>query len=190
MTHPDPAPRRKARLQLVGIAMVFLLPMLVAGALGLAGWLPGTKSAGEAVLPERNFVAEQVRVALAAGGDWAWRDSEPRMTLVAFAGPGCAERCYGALEGMAQARLMLGRNQPRLRLLYVGTPPADPARRAAMAAYWSAGESVDPGLARFRPQAADSVAALLVESNGTALAYYPAGFDGPALLRDLLKVVK
>jgi hypothetical protein len=42
----------------------------------------------------------------------------------------------------------------------------------------------------FRPTVADSVAAVLVESNATALAWYPAGFDPNGLRKDLQKVIR
>jgi hypothetical protein len=85
---------------------------------------------------------------------------------------------------------MLNRNQTRLRLLYIGAPPADAGRRVAMQAYWSLGRDVEGKLATYTPTTPDSVSAVLVESNGTALSLYPAGFDGPGLARDLQKVVK
>jgi len=91
---------------------------------------------------------------------------------------------------MAKAWVTLNRNQKRLRLLYVGMPPADPGQRAAMESFWTLGRATDGKLDAFRPGATDSVSALLVESNGTALAYYPAGFDGTGLLRDMHKVIK
>jgi hypothetical protein len=91
---------------------------------------------------------------------------------------------------MAKAWVTLNRNQKRLRLLYIGAPPADPAQAAAMKAFWVLGSDVDGRLAAFRPAEADSVSALLVESNGTALSYYPAGFDGTGLMRDMHKVIK
>jgi hypothetical protein len=40
------------------------------------------------------------------------------------------------------------------------------------------------------PTTPDTVSVVLVESNGTALSLYPAGFDGPGLLRDMVKVIK
>ncbi|MEI7036757.1 hypothetical protein [Fulvimonas yonginensis] len=187
-----PAPSLKAsRLKLLAIMAVFAAPIIAAAILTFSGWQPSGKGYGRPVQPQRNFVDEHVRVRLADGSDYAWRDpAEPRMTLVALAGPGCAARCFDALSGMAKAWVTLNRNQKRLRLLYLGTAPADRAQVAAMKAYWILGEDPDGRLAAFRPAAADSVSALLVESNGTALAYYPAGFDGTGLLRDLHKVIK
>lgn len=191
MNTPTPPSRKVSRLKLIAIAAVFAAPMIVAGVLTFSGWQPGSKGHGEPVLPQRNFVDERLRVTLAGGGAYAWRDPEqPRMTLVALAGPDCAARCFEALSGMAKSWVMLNRNQHRLRLLYVGQPPADPTRLAAVKTYWTLGRDVGGKLAAFRPAGADRVSALLVESNGTALAYYPAGFDGTGLMRDVIKVVK
>ncbi|MEW9571948.1 hypothetical protein ABQJ54_09295 [Rhodanobacter sp. Si-c] len=190
MNATDPAALRKGRLKLLLVASIFAAPFVLALVLTLAGWQPGAKGNGRPILPQRNFAQEQLPVRLADGKDWAWRDSEPRLTLVALPGPGCAARCYAALTEMAKARVMLNRNQSRLRLLYVGAPPADPQLREGMANYWQLGEDVGGKLVPWRAQQPDSVSALLVESNGTALASYPAGFDPSGLLRDLQKVVK
>jgi hypothetical protein len=190
MNPVDPKSRRRSRTFLLLIGLVFAAPMIVAGLLTVGGWQPGTRGNGHPITPQRNFVAEQLQVRMADGGSWAWRDSEPRMTLVALAGPDCATRCLAALTAMAKAHVMLNHNKSRVRLLYRGTPPGDAAARQAMTAYWSLGTDVDGKLARFRPQAADSVSALLVESNGTALSFSPAGFDAAGLLRDVRKVIK
>jgi hypothetical protein len=191
MTTRNPPDPKAGRLKLLAIMAVFAAPILVAGVLTFIGWQPSGKGYGQPVQPQRNFVDERLRVALADGGDYAWRDpAEPRMTLVALAGPGCAARCFEALTGMAKAWVTLNRNQKRLRLLYVGAPPADPDQVAAMKSYWLLGRDADGRLDAFRPHTPDSVSALLVESNGTALAYYPAGFDGTGLLRDMHKVIK
>lgn len=190
MNPVDPKSLRRSRLFLLLIGLVFAAPMILAGLLTVGGWQPGAKGSGQPITPQRNFVAEQLRVSMADGGNWAWRDREPRMTLVALVGPDCAIRCFKVLTSMAKARVMLNQNQSRLRLLYLGAPPGDAAEREAMTSYWSIGTDVDGKLASFRPRTPDSVSALLVESNGTALSFYPAGFDAAGLLRDLRKVIK
>ncbi|SEJ20830.1 hypothetical protein [Frateuria terrea] len=192
MNAPAPSNLKASRMKLLAIMAVFAAPIIVAGILTFSGWQPGGKGYGRPVEPQRNFVDEHVHVSLADGGsDYAWRDpAAPRMTLVALAGPGCAARCFESLTGMAKAWVTLNRNQKRLRLLYIGTPPADPAQVSAMKSFWVLGRDAEGKLDVFRPSAPDSVSALLVESNGTALAYYPAGFDGTGLLRDMHKVIK
>ena len=172
------------------IAMVFLAPMIVAGLLTVGGWQPGAKSNGQPILPQRNFVDEKLRVQLAGGKDYAWRDSEPRMTLLALAGPDCATQCLATLTAMAKARVMLNHKQSRLRLVYLGTLPGDAAARQAMETYWQVGQDVEGKLVSYRPATPDSVSAVLVESNGTALSFYPAGFDAAGLLRDMREVIK
>lgn len=189
MNTVDPKSLRRSRLFLILIALVFAAPMIVAGLLTYGGWQPGAKGNGQPILPQRNFVDEKLQVQLADGQTYAWRDSEPRMTLVALAGPGCAKQCLATLTGMAAARVTLNRNQSRLRLLYLGTPPVDDDRDG-MKNYWQLGEDVAGKLASYRPGTPDSVSAVLVESNGTALSWYPAGFDVSGLRKDLQKVIK
>lgn len=191
MTPPASAELKASRLKLLGIVAIFALPILAAGVLTFIGWQPSGKGYGQPVQPQRNFVEEHVRIRLADGRDYPWRDpAQPRMTLVALAGPGCADACFQTLTGMAKSWVTLNRNQQRLRLLYIGTPPAAPGRLAAMRSYWQLGSDPEHRLDAFRPTRPDSVSALLVESNGTALAFYPAGSDGTGLLRDLHQVIK
>ncbi len=196
-THPhasradahDPARLRRSRLKFLLILLVFLAPILGAGLLTLSGWQPQGKGYGQPVWPQRNFADEALRVQLGDGSAWAWRDREPRLTLIALAGPDCAARCLDVLTKMAAARITLNQNVGRLRLLYVGAPPAD-SSRDGMRNYWQIGNDVDGKLAAYRPSDADSVSALLVESDGTALSRYPAGFDPSGLRKDLQKVIR
>jgi hypothetical protein len=188
-THTNnPAAVRKSRFFLVLIALVFAAPILVAGLLTFTGWQPTGKGNGQRIMPQRNLVDEHLRVQLVNGQVYAWRDSEPRMTLVALPGPDCAVQCLDDLTAMAKARVMLNNNQSRLRLLYVGQPPAGEGL-VAIQNYWQLGTDVDGKLASYRPTTPDSVSAVLVESNGTALSLYPAGSDPAGLARDLQKVI-
>lgn len=189
MNPPDPQAIRAGRLKFLLIILVFAAPIIAAGLLNLGGWQPTGKGFGEPIFPQRNFDQEHVRVRLADGRFWAWRDSSPRLTLMALAGPDCAAQCVQALTKMAAARITLNNNAPRLRLLYVGIPPADAATNG-MENYWQIGTDVNGVLAKFRPATPDSVSALLVESDGTALTLYPAGFDPSGLRKDLQKVIR
>ncbi|MDQ6646681.1 MAG: hypothetical protein M3Y93_05530 [Pseudomonadota bacterium] len=189
MNTVDPKALRRSRMFLLLIGLVFAAPMIVAGLLTWSGWQPGAKGNGQPIVPQRNFVDDKVQVTLAHGQPYAWRDSEPRMTLIALPGPDCAQACVDTLTRMAAARITLNRNQSRLRLLYVGTPPPK-GERDGMQNYWAIGNDIDGKLARYRPTTPDSVSALLVESNGTALSLYPAGFDPTGLRKDMQKVIK
>jgi hypothetical protein len=188
MTDPNAKtlPPRSGRLKLVLIMLVFLAPILAAGLLTLSGWQPEGKGNGQPIVPQRSLANVRVDV---DGKPWAWRDSEPRLTLVALPGPDCAARCLHTLELMRNARIVLNRNADRLRLLYIGAPPSSADAGAVMRDY-SIGTDGTDAFAPFRPTEPDSVAAVLVESNATALAWYAAGFDPNGLRKDLQKVIR
>jgi len=188
MTDPNvrSTPSRTGRLKLVLIMLVFLAPIVAAGLLTLSGWQPQGKGNGQPIVPQRSLADVRVDV---DGKPWAWRDSEPRLTLVALSGPGCAAECLKTLALMRNARIVLNRNADRLRLVYIGPVPTAADAAAVMGAYKV---GTDPGNAfdEFRPTGPDSVAAVLVESNATALAWYPGGFDPNGLRKDLQKVIR
>jgi hypothetical protein len=189
MTAPTDRTLRNSRLKFLLVILVFAAPILAAALLNLSGWQPTGKGYGEPILPQRNFDQEHLQIRLADGKTWAWRDTSPRLTLVALAGPGCAAHCMDALTKMAAARITLNNNVDRLRLLYVGQPPTD-AASSGMENYWRLGTDPNGGLAAYRPESPDSVSALLVESDGTALSLYPVGFDPSGLRKDLQKVIR
>lgn len=189
MSQTDPSALRASRLKLLLIMLVFAAPIVAAMLLTLAGWQPSGKANGQQVTPQRNFAAEQIPVSLANGDTWTWRAREPQLTLLALAGPDCTQRCLDVLTKMAAARITLNQNASRLRLLYVGKPPAG-AEANGMTNYWTLGQDPLGAFAPFTPAMPDSVSALLVESDGTALSYYPAGFDPSGLRKDLQKVIR
>jgi hypothetical protein len=180
--------QRASRRKFLLVVGVFAAPIIAAALLNMSGWQPTGKAYGDPVLPQQNFVQEQLQVQLANGQRWAWRDNSPRMTLIALPGPHCAVRCMDVLTKMAAARITLNNNMARLRLLYLGEPPAD-AATSGMEQFWAMGADSDNRLAAYRPTTPDSVSALLVESDGTALTRYPAGFDPSGLRKDLQKVI-
>lgn len=185
----DPHAVRASRLKLLLIMLVFAAPIIAALVLTFAGWQPSGKANGQPITPQRNFAAEQLPVSLTNGDTWDWRAKEPKLTLIALAGPGCAEHCLDVLTKMAAARVTLNQNAPRLRLLYVGRPPAN-AAGSGMTQYWKLGQDAMGALAAYTPTTPDSVSGLLVESDGTALSFYPAGFDATGLRKDLQKVIR
>jgi hypothetical protein len=188
MTDPN-VPTQKpgnGRFKLVLIMLVFLAPIVAAGLLTLSGWQPEGKGNGRPIVPQRSVADAHVDV---DGKPWAWRDSEPRLTLVALPGPGCAAHCLETLALMRNARIVLNRNADRLRLLYLGSAPTAPGADGVMPD-WKVGVDTSGAFNAFRPTEPDSVAAVLVESNATALSYYPAGFDPSGLRKDMQKVIR
>lgn len=186
MNDPDTQARRRSRRQLILIAAVFLAPMMIAVGVGLTGWMPGTRGNGEAIRPQRSFL--DIPLTLENGNRYEWRDPEaPRFTLLALPGTTCAARCQQQLAMMRNARITMNENMQRVRLIFVGERvlAAD-----ALAPEWQVARDDDNRLAEFRPTTADSLVAILVQSNGTALSLYRDGFNPTGLRKDMKKVVK
>jgi len=182
-----PSPRPLSRVKLLLIVGVFVVPFLLAWALINSGWLPSTSSHGERIKPQISFIG--IKIKLDNGKSYMWRDSEPRWTLVALSGSDCMDNCLHLLHLMHNARITLNANADQLRLLYVGQSPRD-AHAEAVMRHWQLGTDAEHKLDAFRPLGPDSVAAILVEPNGTALTRYRAGFDPNGLKDDLQKVIR
>ena len=113
MNSPDPSTLRASRLKLLLIMLVFAAPIVVAMLLTLGGWQPSGKANGQAITPQRNFASEQVPVSLSNGDTWEWRAKEPKLTLVALAGPDCAKSCLDVLTKMAAAHIAQKYGMPK-----------------------------------------------------------------------------
>lgn len=178
---------RLNRFKMLLVASIFLLPFVAALVAFHLGWMPGTKSHGEPILPQRNLSG--VRIVMDNGSNWLWRDPvTPSMTLVALSRGTCAERCIRTLTLLRNARITLNDRQDHLRLLHLGPSPAGEAGKL-LAQSWHHGRDVAGKLAGFRPHEDGAVSAILVEANGTALVQYRAGFNADGLKDDLHKVV-
>ncbi|HET6905771.1 MAG TPA: hypothetical protein VFH52_02330 [Rhodanobacteraceae bacterium] len=178
---------RRQRLQLLLVASLFAAPVLVGIALVAAGWMPGTRSYGLPILPQRNVAG--VPVHLDGGQPFAWRDRSFHWTLVALPGPDCEDRCMHALDMMHRARITLNQHADQLRLLYLGTPPQGDQARMLLQP-WSIAQTSSDAFDDLRPSRRDSVSAVLVMPDGVALTHYPAGFDPDGLKKDLQKVIR
>lgn len=179
--------RNRRRLQLLLVASIFALPILVAMALTLAGWMPGTKSYGVPILPQRSVA--KVPLTFADGAPFAWRDRDFHWTLVALPGPDCREDCLRALDMIERARITLNQNADMLRLVYLGAPSNDAQAQAIMQP-WRVAQTAAHDLDDLRPARRDALTAVLIMPDGVALTHYPAGFDANGLKKDLQKVIK
>lgn len=179
--------RTRKRLQLVMLGALFVLPVALAFVLASSGWVPGAKSFGVGIVPQRSV--EKVNVELANGTRLDWHDPDWRWSLVAIPGKHCAQACMTQLDLLHRARISLNQNSGRVRLLFLGTPPAGPEADQIMP-MWQVGSDVGNGFAEWVPAIDDGLAVVLVKPNGVALTYYATGFDASGLRKDLAKVTK
>ncbi len=165
---------------------IFAVPVIVMLGLTLAGWAPHGRSYGVRIQPERDLAG--MRVELADGKPFAFANRDATWTLVALPAPDCAERCLRQLDLVHRARITLGQHADKLRLVYLGTPPAGPAAEG-FDDVWMLAHTTSTALEDLRPATHDSVGAVLVTPAGMALTRYAAGFDPEGLRQDLKKVV-
>ncbi|MBS0556211.1 MAG: hypothetical protein JSR27_02225 [Proteobacteria bacterium] len=176
----------RGRLALVGIALVFAIPLAAAFLLRSGGWEPQkTTQSGILVHPARNVAT--VAVTLADGSQYAWQDPQYRWTLLALSGPDCAQDCQMRLDEALRMRITLGRNADRLRVLYVGAslPDGFVAARAPL----QIGREDSNAFAFARPTGVDQLALALVDPRGQLMLRYTDGYSAQGLRRDITKII-
>jgi hypothetical protein len=178
--------RNRRRIQAGLLAAVFVAPVALALAMGFIGWAPKPNSYGAPIQPERSLV--DVPVQLDSGQPFSWSNRNAVWTLVALPGPNCSQRCLNELDLAHRVQISLGRSAGKLRLLYLGTPPAD-AMALGFDKVWTPGSTPSNALEGLRASATDSVSAVLVTPDGKAFMRYEANFKPGGLRKDLKKVV-
>ncbi|MCE7951939.1 MAG: hypothetical protein DYH18_12650 [Xanthomonadales bacterium PRO7] len=174
------------RLALIGIALVFAIPLAAAFLLRSGGWEPQkTMQSGILVHPAHDVSSASVM--LADGSRYAWQDAQYRWTMVLLSGPGCAQNCQARLDEALRMRITLGRNADRLRVLYLGAPLPDGF--AAARAPLQIGREDSGAFAFARPAGADELALALVDPRGQLMLRYADGYSAQGLRRDITKIL-
>jgi hypothetical protein len=201
MNEPATLPRatvRRRRLQLVGLAALFLGPLVLSAALYFGSSLrpSGHVQHGELLDPARPLPA--VALATADGKFTAADFLRHRWTLIVVTGGDCDPRCAGALEVARIARVALDQDAPRVQRVLLAAP-------GCCEAVWRGGAA--DGLLTAWLDAADGqklVAALatrtapvpqpgriyVVDPLGNLMLSYPPGADARDLLKDLGRLLR
>ncbi len=192
---PDPRRIRRARLSLIAVAALFLLPVASAWLVwvGPRDWLPeSTTNRGSLVspsvaVPPGAFIPIDGRPLPADWLEHHWT------VLVWWEGP-CRDACEQTLWWVRQAHGALGKDIPRVeRLLIVAEPVSNRELFRWQARY--------PGfrVARTEPAARERIAAalargapavLLLDPGGRVVLSYPPDAEPKALVRDLRRLLR
>ena len=176
----------RGRLMLVGIAVLFAIPLAAAFLLRAGGWQPQrTIQSGILVQPPHDVSAAPV--ALSDGARYAWQDPQYRWTLVMLPGTNCAQNCRTRLDEVLRMRITLGRNAERLRVLYLG--PALPQDFLAARSPFAAGGDESGAFAFARPAGTDTLALALVDPRGQLMLRYADGYSAQGLRSDIMKII-
>lgn len=174
------------RLALIGIALVFAVPLAAAFLLRAGGWEPRkTMQSGILVHPARDVSATAVM--LTDGERYPWQDSQFRWTLVMLSGTDCAQSCQARLDEALRMRITLGRNADRLRVLYIGSqlPNGFAAARVPL----QIGREDSGTFAFARPSGTDQLTLVLVDPRGQLMLRYADGYSAQGLRRDITKIL-
>ena len=196
---PNPRQARVNRLILLAMVGLFVLPLIVATALYVAGWKPGhTVNYGVLVQPAQPL--PDMALQTLQGKSVRLSDFRGRWTLVYFGSSACPDACLRNLYDMRQVRLALGVHRERVRRIFVLTDLADANRlRYKLRDY--PGMVVIAGPARNvarltrqfdarRTTPQDQPGVYLVDPLGNLIMRYPAHADPDGMLDDLTRLLR
>ncbi|HKK06119.1 MAG TPA: SCO family protein [Gammaproteobacteria bacterium] len=194
----------RQRLTLIGIALLFLSPML-------AAWITwhymqrhgvtSTVNHGELVSPAHPLTAFSLRDI--KGNVFTLGDLRGKWNLVYLGGNDCDAGCRKVLYKMRQARLAQGGEMRRVRRIYIMSAPGGPAPglvraldeftgTTALTGTAAALASVRAQFEQAAPQPSDARTGWLyiVDPIGNIMMRYAPGFAGPGLVKDLERLLR
>ncbi len=180
----------RARLKLLGVAMVFIGPLALAYLLyyGLSFGAAGTNG-GELIDPAMQV--PNVTLTDAAGEQLpSGQLFERKWTILQVAPGGCGDACIESLKETRQIRALLHRRATRVqRVLLTDERPLPAMPEQPDLSLYSA--PVAPFNAMFESQGATTPGTVyLVDPLGNWMLYYPPGGDGSALFKDVKHLLK
>ncbi|UCH53701.1 MAG: SCO family protein [Pseudomonadota bacterium] len=119
MTAADRSKRRRARLQLLLLALVAAVPMIVAYVLYFTDWRPGTRHFGELVQPPRPV--QDVALTDLNGAALKLSSLRGKWLYVYFGSKRCGEPCRQNLYKTRQVILAQQKNMDRVQRLFIVT---------------------------------------------------------------------
>jgi hypothetical protein len=188
---PDPTPhRRRNRLALLGLAALFVLPILAAMWINYRGQLPApTRQHGELLQP-RPDLSEHAPV-LRGGGEYAWAPSERIWRIVVAPPADCGEACLRLGEQLDTVWRLFGRNADHAHVLWL-CPPDECTPPPALSPEALRVVEHDPALRAQLPRVDDprGLPVYVVDPYGFVVLRYPPGFDPAGLREDMARLLK
>ena len=195
---PPPSVVRRRRLQLVGLAVLFVGPLALSALLYFGSGLrpAGHVQRGELVDPARPLPA--VTLTTADGSATAPDFLRRKWSLLTVARGECAARCIAALAAMRSARLALDEDAPRVRRVLLADTGCCAALRhdgaeAGLVTAWldgSDGQRLLDALATPAAPAPDAGRIYLIDPLGNLVMSYAPGADPKDLLKDLSRLLR
>jgi hypothetical protein len=187
---PDPT-RRRNRLTLVAILVLFFGSMLVAGALRFADVHPAaTRQKGELLEPYTDL--RDARLHHVDGTPYEWAPIHRTWRVLAAAPARCEDACRARAHDIGVVWEILNKDAPRVDVLWWCA--------SAQACGWPAGlpapstlHVIAPDAARARLPRVDAAGGMpvyVVDPNGFVVLRYAPGTDLAGLRQDLVRLLK
>lgn len=182
----DHAIRRRNRIVLVALALMFGLPFLVAGVLNLLDWRPAHTS-NHGVLLQPPLKLTDVPLHYADGRPYVFAPQERRWQIVVVPTPDCGQSCVDLIADLDKVWRLQGRRADRLQVLWFGAlpPEATPFRNLVPM-------QPNPDLQARLPNLATSGAPsiYLIDTFGFLVMRYAPDVDPADLRADIAKLLK
>jgi hypothetical protein len=164
------------------VALVFLLPFVLAVILRFGGWQPTqTRNFGKLLDPPQSMQA--VRAERADGSAWVFENQDHHWTLLLRRPAHCDAACVAAIAPLPNVRASMGRHQGRMSMFEWVAPGASPA--AGFDALALQGSL--PDALQAEPAGAE---VWMIDPHGYLVLHYPAGFEARELRLDLGRLIK
>ncbi|WP_231120513.1 hypothetical protein [Cognatilysobacter tabacisoli] len=187
----DPRTRRRNRVMLVGIAAIFIVPILVATAINVLGLRPApTRQHGELLDPRPDL--RELSPTTLDGGRYGWDPAARRWRILLAPPAGCDAACQRLGADLDKVWQLFGKDADRVDVLWLCAAErctvADGAQRIATLRTLRP----DPALRARLPQVDDArgTPVYVVDPYGFVVLRYAPGTDPGGLRSDVARLIK
>lgn len=182
----DPRQRRRNRVMLVGLFVLFLIPPVLAAVLLALDWRPAhTKNYGE--LLSAPIALADLELLQADGDRFEWNPHDRRWQAAVVATPDCGPACVELLAGLDKVWRLQGRKADRFWVLWFGDLPQGGTTFRTLVPMKADPDVLDrlPDLPRN-----GAPAVYLIDPSGFVALRYPPDFDLAGLRADVAQMLK
>lgn len=180
--------RKRSRLVLLLLAVLFAAPVVAAIVLHAIGWEPArTRNHGTLLQPPPDLRGLELRRADGSRYEWAPRDR--RWRIAVLPPPDCTRVCVDLIAGLDKVWQLQGRRADRLDVLWFGELPAGavPFRRLVVMRPDATFAATLPDA---QPDAAGQPPLYLIDPTGFLAMRYAPGADIAGVREDVARLLK